>query len=179
MNIFLDCFLTFARIGAFTLGGGYAMIPVVQREVVTKKKWISDEEFIDMLAVAQATPGAWAINVSVFVGYKLKKNTGSIVAALGTILPSFLIILLIAMFFTHFEDNIYVNRMFKAVRPAVVALIAVPVFTTAQQVKINVKTFMIPVLAALLIWQFSISPVYIILAAGIGGYLYGLFKRKA
>ncbi len=175
MNVYLDCFLTFAKIGAFTIGGGYAMIPVVQKEVVEKKKWIDGTEFVDMLAVAQATPGAWAVNVAVFVGYKLKKNKGSLVAALGTILPSFLIILLIAIFFSRFQDNIWVAKMFNAIRPAVVALIAVPVFTTARQVKINVKTAIIPVVAAILIWQFGVSPVYIVLAAGFAGWIYGYF----
>lgn len=178
MNIYLDCFLTFAKIGAFTFGGGYAMIAVVQREVVEKKKWISETDFIDLLAVSQTLPGAWAINIATYVGYKLRKQKGSLVAALGTILPSFVIMLLIAMFFSQFQDNVWVNKMFKAIRPAVVALIAVPVFTTARQLKLNLTTAIIPVLAAVLIWQFGVSPIYIILAIAAAGALYGCFMDK-
>lgn len=151
------------------------MIPVVHKEVVEKKKWVTEEEFVDMLSVAQAIPGAWAVNIATFIGYKLRKNKGSLIAALGAILPSFLIILLIAMFFTQFQDNVWVNKAFKAIRPAVVALIAVPVFTTARQVKINAKTIIIPIAAAILISLFGVSPVYIILIAGIGGLIYGCF----
>ncbi len=176
--MYWQIFLTFAKIGAFTLGGGYAMIPLIQREVVEKKKWISNDDFIDMFAIAQSTPGVLAVNIAVFVGYKLKKNTGSLIAALGAILPSFCIILAIAMFFRQFENNVWIQKMFKAIRPAVVALIAVPVFTTAQQLKINVKTVIIPIASAFLIWYWGVSPVYIILAAAIGGLLYGYIIGK-
>lgn len=175
MNFYLDCFLTFAKIGAFTFGGGYAMIAVVQREVVEKKKWLSAEEFIDLLAISQTLPGAWAVNIATYVGYKMRKQKGSLVAALGTILPSFVIMLLIAMFFAHFQDNAVVNKMFKAIRPAVVALIVVPVFTTARQLRLNVATVVIPVLSAVLIWLFGVSPIYIILAVGAFGAFYGYF----
>ena len=118
-------FITFVRIGAFTIGGGYAMLPLIQREVVDRG-WMSKEEFIDLFAVAQSLPGVFAVNISIFVGYKLKKLTGSVICALGTILPSFLIILAIALFFTQFRENEWVEKAFKGLRPAVVALIAVP-----------------------------------------------------
>lgn len=170
-------FLTFLKIGVGTIGGGYAMLPLIQREVVDRG-WLSKEDFIDLFSVAQSLPGIFAVNISIFVGYKLKKNMGSVVCALGTILPSFLIILLIATFFTQVQDNEWVEKIFKGLRPAVVALIAVPCITTARSIKLNYLTMIIPIVAALLIWMGDISPVWIILAAIAGGLVYGLKIKK-
>ena len=108
-------FLTFVKIGTFTIGGGYAMLPLIQREVVDKG-WLSKEDFIDLFSVAQSLPGIFAVNISIFVGYKLKKVPGGIVCALGSILPSFFIILAIALFFTHVQDNVWVEKAFKGYR---------------------------------------------------------------
>lgn len=177
MNNYLTLFMTFVKIGSFTIGGGYAMLPLIEKEVVDKG-WMTKADFLDLFAVAQSLPGIFAVNISIFVGYKLKKITGSVVCALGTILPSFLIILAIALFFTRIQDNIWVERVFKGLRPAVVALIAVPVFTTARSIKLDKKILVIPVVCALLIWQCGVSPIYIILAAGIGGLLYGTLLKK-
>ncbi|MCL3851657.1 MULTISPECIES: chromate transporter [Parabacteroides] len=170
-------FLTFLKIGVGTIGGGYAMLPLIQREVVDRG-WLSKEDFIDLFSVAQSLPGIFAVNISIFVGYKLKKNMGSVVCALGTILPSFLIILLIATFFTQVQDNEWVEKIFKGLRPAVVALIAVPCITTARSIKLNYLTMIIPIAAALLIWMGGISPVWIILVAIAGGLVYGLKIKK-
>lgn len=170
-------FLTFLKIGVGTIGGGYAMLPLIQREVVDRG-WLSKEDFIDLFSVAQSLPGIFAVNISIFVGYKLKKNMGSVVCALGTILPSFLIILLIATFFTQVQDNEWVEKIFKGLRPAVVALIAVPCITTARSIKLNYLTMIIPIAAALLIWMGDISPVWIILVAIAGGLVYGLKIKK-
>ena len=170
-------FLTFLKIGVGTIGGGYAMLPLIQREVVDRG-WLSKEDFIDLFSVAQSLPGIFAVNISIFVGYKLKKNMGSVVCALGTILPSFLIILLIATFFTQVQDNEWVEKIFKGLRPAVVALIAVPCITTARSMKLNYLTMIIPIVAALLIWMGGVSPVWIILAAIAGGLVYGLKIKK-
>lgn len=170
-------FLTFLKIGVGTIGGGYAMLPLIQQEVVDRG-WLSKEDFIDLFSVAQSLPGIFAVNISIFVGYKLKKNMGSVVCALGTILPSFLIILLIATFFTQVQDNEWVEKIFKGLRPAVVALIAVPCITTARSIKLNYLTMIIPIVAALLIWMGGISPVWIILAAIAGGLVYGLKIKK-
>ncbi len=169
--------LTFIKIGSFTIGGGYAMLPLIQREVVDKG-WMTKEEFIDIFAVTQSLPGIFAVNISIFVGYKLKKIPGALCCALGTILPSFLIILAIALFFTQVKDNEIVERIFKGLRPAVVALIAVPCITTARSIKLTYKQLIIPVAAALLIWQVGISPAWIILAAIVGGIYYGLVIKK-
>ena len=178
MNVYWQIFYTFTKIGAFTIGGGYAMLPLIEKEVVEKKQWISRSDFIDMVAVSQSLPGVFAVNISILTGYKLKKNMGSIVATLGSILPAFVIMLLIAVFFRSFLDNVYIAKMFKAIRPAVVALIVVPVFSTAKEVGINIRTVIIPIAAAFLIWYWGVSPIYIVLAAVLGGLLYGFVEDK-
>ena len=170
-------FLAFMKIGMFTIGGGYAMLPLIQREVVDRG-WMSKEEFIDIFSVAQSLPGIFAVNISIFVGYRLKKKLGGLVCALGTTMPSFVIILLIALCFTQVKDNVWVEKAFKGLRPAVVALIAVPCLTTARSIKLSYKQLVIPVGAALLIWLVGVSPAWIILAAIVGGLVYGLNKRK-
>ena len=109
----------------FTIGGGYAMIPLIEREIV-KRQWMTKEDFMQMFAITQSLPGVFAVNISIFVGYRLRGFWGSLVCALGTILPSFVIILIIALFFDKFQDNPYVIRIFNGIRPAVVALILVP-----------------------------------------------------
>ncbi len=166
-------FSTFFRIGLFTLGGGYAMIPIIEADVVDKRKWITREEFLDLIAIAQSCPGVFAINISIFVGYKLRRLPGAVCCALGTALPSFIIILLIAMFFHQFQDNPVVAAIFRGIRPAVVALIAVPTFNLARSARLTWATCWIPVACALFIWLLGVSPIYIIMAAALGGWAYG------
>ncbi|MDR0961271.1 MAG: chromate transporter [Mediterranea sp.] len=173
-----EAFCIFFKIGAFTIGGGYAMVPLIENEIVDRKHWMKQEEFINLLAIAQSSPGVLAVNISIFVGYRLRGLRGSLVTTLGTILPSFLIILAIALFFHNFKDNTVVERIFKGIRPAVVALIAAPTFSMARSARINRYTLWIPVVSALLIWLLNFSPVWIIAAAGIGGFLYGKWKAK-
>lgn len=167
-------FATFFRIGAFTIGGGYAMIPLIENDIVVKNKWIEREEFLDLIAVAQSCPGVFAVNISTFIGYKLFQTRGAIVAAFGAAMPSFCIILAIAMFFKQFEDIPWVAACFNGIRPAVVAMIAAPAFSLAKSAKINFANCWIPLASALLIWLLGVNPIFIILAAGIGGYVYGL-----
>ena len=176
-NIYWESFRTFFKIGMFTLGGGYAMIPIIEADVVDKHHWVSKEEFLDLIAIAQSCPGVFAINIAIFIGYKLRKVGGAIACALGTALPSFLIILAIAMFFHQFEDNPIVAAMFRGIRPAVVALIAVPTFNLARSAKISWTNCWIPIAGALAIWLLGVSPIFIILAAGLGGWLYGTFIK--
>ncbi len=178
MNIYWETFLSCFKIGCFTIGGGYAMIPLIEEEFVEKKKWISKNDFIDILALAQSSPGILAINVAVFIGYRLKGIRGSITTALGTALPSFVIILTIALFFQNFKDNAIVQHVFKGIRPAVVALIAVPVFKMAKTAKITYRNIFIPIVSALLIWLFGVSPIWIIILAGLGGFIYGRITDK-
>ncbi len=176
MNIYWESFSIFFKIGLFTIGGGYAMIPLIENEVVNKKGWIDKEEFVDLMAVAQSSPGVFAVNMAIFIGYKIRGLKGSLTTALGTILPSFLIILAIALFFQQFKDNRLVENIFKGIRPAVVALIAAPTFSVAKSSKINKYTVWIPIVSALLIWCLGVSPIYIIIIAGVSGYLWGRFK---
>ncbi|MCM1108054.1 MAG: chromate transporter [Clostridium sp.] len=177
MNIYLDSFLTFMRIGLFTIGGGYAMIPLIEADVVEKKRWVGKEEFLDLMAIAQSCPGIFAVNISIFIGYKLRGVRGSLACTLGTILPAFVIMLCIALFFQQLRGNATVESIFRGIRPAVVALIAAPVFKMARGARITRTNVWIPVVAALLIWQFGVSPIYIIIAAGLGGYLYGRYVQ--
>lgn len=170
-------FKVFFRIGLFTLGGGYAMIPIIEKYVVNKNQWIDNEEFIDLIAVAQSCPGVFAMNVSIFIGYKLHGIRGAVFAALGTALPSFLIILAIAAFFHTFSDVEWVAACFNGIRPAVVALIAAPTFTLAKSAGITFANCWIPAASALLIWLLGVNPIYIILAAGTGGYVYGMLSE--
>ena len=166
----IQLFGTFFKIGLFTIGGGYAMIPLIEEEVVKKHQWLSRQEFVDILAVSQSTPGVFAANMAIFIGYKLSRLKGSIASTLGTILPSFLIILGIALFFQQFKEYPVVENIFKGIRPAVVALIAVPTFNVARTAGINRHNIWIPILSTLLIWLMGISPVWIIIAAGALGY---------
>ncbi|WP_028910721.1 chromate transporter [Prevotella sp. AGR2160] len=169
-------FRTFFKIGLVTFGGGYAMIPMIKAYVVEKYRWVSQEEFLSLLAIAQSCPGVFAANISIFVGYKKMKTKGAICASLGTCLPSFLIILAIAMFFHQFENNRVVAAMFRGIRPAVVALIATPTFELAVQAHINRYNCWIPIAGALAIWLLGVNPIYIIILAGLGGWLYGKLK---
>ncbi len=168
-------FITFVKIGAFTFGGGWAMISIIQREVVDKRHWIENEEFLDLLAVAQSLPGILAVNISVSVGDKLRGMRGSIVAALGTILPCFCIILAIAIFLTPelITGNPVISAIFKGIRPAVVALIVAPVITSAKAARIGWKTAWIPVAVALMIWSkipYLSNPILYIVLGGLTGW---------
>ncbi len=174
---YLEYFKTFFRIGLFTLGGGYAMIPIIEDEVVNKRHWIDKKDFLDIVAISQSCPGALAINMSAFIGYKLNKVPGAIVSCVATALPSFIIILLIAMFFHQFKDNAVVAAIFRGIRPAVVALIAVPTFRLAKDACITLNNCWIPIVCALSIYLFGISPIIVILLSGICGYVYGRYIK--
>lgn len=173
-----ELFLTFAKIGLFTIGGGYAMIPLIKQTVVDEKQWASEEDLMDLIAVAQSCPGVFAINISVFIGYRMKRLPGALMCAIGAALPSFVIILAIAMFFRQFRENPIVASIFQGIRPAVVALIAVPVFKMARTAKINRYNIWIPIVSALVIWAMGFSPIYVILIAGLAGYAYGQLKKQ-
>ncbi len=151
------------------------MVPIIEREIVKKRRWITSEEFIDLLAVAQATPGVLAVNISIFVGYKLGKIRGSIITTLGAVMPSFIIILLIAIFFRDIKDNAVVESIFRGIRPAVVALIAVPTYNLALSAGMNRFTIFIPIVSVVLICVYGFSPIWIIAAAIVGGLSYGVF----
>lgn len=176
--MFLSLFLTYLKIGTFTLGGGYAMLPLIKREIVDNKKWIDEEEFMNMIALAQAAPGLIAVNSAIFIGWRCGGWRGVVGAVLGAVLPSFIIILSIAMIFSEWKNHPAIEAVFKGIRPAVVALIAAPLVGMAKKEIMNKKStryaeqrgatsawfLLISLASALLIWLVGINPVWVILA---------------
>ena len=176
----IQLFFTFMKIGAFTLGGGYAMLSMVEKAVVDQKKWIASDEFWDMIAIIQSLPGVFAVNTALYVGQKVAGRKGAFASMLGAILPSIIIILLLATVFREFRDNPVVERIFKGIRPCVVALILAPSLRMIKSAKVTWKTAIIPILAVFLIWWCKISPAYVILTAIAGSLIYALIiERKA
>ncbi|MBR1766728.1 MAG: chromate transporter [Bacteroidales bacterium] len=169
MAKYCELFATFFKIGAFTIGGGYAMIPLIQREVVERHGWMTDEDFLDALAVAQTMPGILAANIASLVGQRLRGTRGALVAVGANILMPILLILIIAIAFRHFRDLPAVRHAFLALRPAVVALIAAPVFNLARKARISLRNCWLPLLACLLVACLGVSPVVVLLAALLGG----------
>lgn len=172
-------FIVFFKIGAFTFGGGFAMIPLIRKEVVTKREWLNDDDFMDMLAIAQSSPGPVALNTALFVGNKILGFKGSLFSGAGVIIPSFVAILLIAIVFTQFKENPIIERIFKGIRPAVVALIVAPIFQLGKAAKITWLNIWIPISVALLVWLLHVSPIYIVIssiALGIGYTAYIKYK---
>ena len=143
-----------------------------------RKHWLSKEEFLDLLSVSQAMPGVFAVNMATSIGYRLRGKRGAVMAVLGNILMPILIILLLAVFIRYFRDNAIVESIFKGIRPCVVALIAAPVFTMAKNAGLTWKNCWIPLVAAALIWLLGVSPILIIIIAGIGGFIYGRIKDR-
>ena len=176
--MFLQLFLTYFKIGTFTLGGGYAMLPLIQREIVERKHWISEEEFVNMIALAQAAPGLIAVNSAIFIGWRCGGWKGVLGAVLGAVLPSFVIILTIAMIFSEWKNHPAVEAIFKGIRPAVVALIVAPLMGMAKREIVSKKAaknrepqtinnawfLLVSLVAALLIWLVGVNPVWVILA---------------
>lgn len=178
MKLFFELFLTFFKIGLFTIGGGYAMIPLIEREVVERKKWIEREKFLDVLALAQATPGIFAMNISIFIGFRLLGTRGSVVAALGVALPAFLIMLFVARFFRGMRENQTVTRIFLGVRPAVVALIAAAFLSILKKSKLKFSATILVIIASGAIFFFKISPIFVIIFFGVGGWVFYKFRGK-
>lgn len=173
MNIYLDLYLTFFEIGLFTFGGGYAMLPLLERELVDKKGWVTKEEILDYYAIGQATPGIISINTSTFCGCKKAGNLGGIVASLGFLTPSLIIITMIANFLTAFSHLAYVQHAFAGIRIAVCALV---LNTVMKLVKKNADTrvkFLVFAITFLAIAWLKISPVIMVIGVGIFGILFG------
>ena len=170
-----EIFAVFAKIGAFTIGGGYAMIPIIQAEM-SKRGWISDDELPDIVALSQSAPGVMAVNISIFAGHKLRGVKGSIVATLGSILPSFLAILAIAMFFTAFKDNPWVEKAFKGIRPVVVSLIAVPMINMAKKACKSWWAWLLAIASLVLVAFLNVSPIYIIICVLVLGFSITWFR---
>ena len=155
-------FVVFAKIGAFTIGGGIPMIAAIKSELV-ERKWLKDEDFIDIITLAQTAPGLFAVNISILTGHKLRGTKGSVVATIASCLPPFLIILMVAMFFTNFKDNEYVIRAFKGIRPVVVALIGVPMIDMIKATEMRWWSWLIVILSMTLVCFMKVSPIYILI----------------
>ena len=171
MNPYLDLFWTFARIGGFTFGGGYAMLPILQREVVEKRAWITANELTDYYAIGQCTPGIIAVNTATFVGNRAKGTLGGIVATLGVVFPSLIIITLLAAFLQNFADLPIVQNAFAGIRTAVFVLILQAVLKLRKGALVDKITLGIGMMVFLLSILFSLSPIWLVLAAAAAGVL--------
>ena len=179
MNIYLDLFLTFAKVGVCTFGGGYAMLPILQREIVEKKGWATDEDLTDYFAIGQCTPGIIAVNTATFVGHKLKGIPGSILTSLGVVFPSVVIISIIAAFLANFADIPVVQHALNGVNAAVVALIFSSVIKLGKSTLKDALSIMIFLAVLVLAFAAGLSPVVLIVAAGLTGYVVrGLLKLE-
>ena len=158
----LEIFGVFAKVGAFTIGGGYAMIPIIQREM-SSRGWIGEDELPDIIALAQSAPGVLAVNMSIFAGYRLRGIRGSIAATLGSVLPTFIAILLIAIMFSSFKDSPAVIRIFKGIRPVVASLIAVPMINMAVRNNHTWWAWAISAGTLFAVAFLKFSPIYILL----------------
>ena len=175
MNI--NLFSTFFKIALTNFGGGNTMTHALEALFVDRSKLLTKEEFADLLVMAQTAPGVQAVNLSVFIGYKLKKVSGAVCSTLGVALPSLLIILLVTLLYNKFKDYAVVASIFNGIRPAIVAIVAIPVFRLADAARIGWTNFWIPIASALLIYIIGVNPIYVLVAAGMGGYLYGLLVK--
>lgn len=171
-KILLDLFVTFFKIGAFTIGGGLAMLPLIEREIVDKKGYIDKEEIVDAFAVSQSLPGIIAINSSIYVGYRVAGFIGSVVTALGIILPSFIAIILIAMLFPSISGNVYVNKALTGVKAGVAGVIAAAVISLGKKVIKNLFSAVLAVVAFIMAAVFDVSIVIIVFMGALSGYLY-------
>lgn len=166
-------FVSFFKIGAFTFGGGYAMIPLIEREVIDRRKWVEPNEFLDLLTLAQSVPGPVSLNTAVFIGYRLRGIQGALATLLGSILPSFVIMLAIALFFSDIRHNPIIDAAFRGMRPAVVALIVGPVISLARGM--HRSLYIVVAAAALVIWGLGWSPILVLVAGAACGILWELF----
>lgn len=177
-NISFKLFVSFFKIGAFTLGGGYAMLPLIEEELVSKKKWLSKEDFLEAVVIAQSVPGVLAANTAIISGYKVAGKKGSFFSLLGSILPSFLIILLLSKFILIYRDNEIFNAFMNGIKPATVALIFIAVYKMGLGAKLNKYTFILPIIVALLIFFLHISPIIILIFTMLFGNIFFAWRDK-
>ena len=171
-NIHFDIFLVFFKIGAFTIGGGYAMVPLIKEALVDKKKWLKDEEFVDALAVAQSAPGALTINTSIIAGHKIGGKLGAVAGAMGAVLPSFLMILTLATFMSSVRNSKFFISFFNGIKPVTVALIFISTIKMAKSAKLTLKTILLPITVGLLVAYTPLSPIVVIVLTMIIGNIY-------
>lgn len=177
MRELFGLFGNFLKIGLFTFGGGYAMLPLIERQVIDKGRWgIDKAEFMNLLTLAQTVPGPIALNTAVFVGYKARGYSGAIATALGIVVPSFVIILLIAILFADIRHNPFVEAAFKGMRPAVVALIIVPVISLSKGM--HWSMFVVIAASALAVWRLGLSPIWLLIVGAAAGIAWTLYVTK-
>ena len=177
-NKIFEIFILFFKIGAFTIGGGYAMLSLIEDEIVNKKKWLGKEEFVDGMAIAQSTPGVLAVNISLITGYKIAGFSGMIVGMLGAVLPSFFIVLFLSQILLAYGNHPLVVAVFNGIKPAITALILVSVYRIGKSANINRYNFIIPIIIAILIKFFGVSPIIIIATMILGNIFYILKEKK-
>ena len=176
MGRYFELFRSFFKIGIFTFGGGYAMIPIIEREVITRRGWIEEKEFYDLLTLAQSAPGPISLNTAVFVGYKMYGYRGALSSLLGVVLPSFLILLLVAMFFSQIRQNPIVDAAFRGMQPIVVAIMLAPVLGFTRGMHWSMMS--VAAALALVVWHFEISPIYFLIAGGVAGLAWAAIRGK-
>ena len=176
MNKYLELFCSFFKIGIFTFGGGYAMIPIIQAEVITRKGWIKEQEFLDLLTLAQSAPGPISLNTAVFVGYKMYGYRGALSSLAGVVLPSFTILLLVAMFFSQIRSNPIVDAAFRGMQPIVVAIMLAPILGFTK----GMHWTLIALAAAItmVIWYFGVSPIYLLIVGAVAGLAWAATRGK-
>lgn len=167
MGILIQLFISFFTIGFFSYGGGYAMIPLIEREIVINKLWLTAEEFIDIVAIAEVTPGPITINSATFVGYKVAGVGGSIMATLGVVAPSLLVIMLLAWLFVRYQGAPQLQAAFSAIRPAVVVLILLAALSVGRHTITEVRSAVLALTVLLLMLKTKINPILLLFASGI------------
>ncbi len=177
---FAILFETFFRIGAFTIGGGYAMLPIMEKEFVTNRAWVTEEEMIDIIAIVQSLPGVIAFNTSMFIGYKIAKIPGALIAAIGLALPSLIIITLFAMLYVSVQDNLYIQGAFMGIRAGVTALIGLAGYKLGKRVLVSPFKAAVAVASFIAVWYFEIHAALIIVCAAVLGLvIFGVTKARS
>jgi chromate transporter len=169
LRLLWQIFITFFKIGAFTFGGGYAMVPLIQREASEKNGWVTDEDILDIVAIAESTPGPIAINSATFVGYRACGVLGSVCATLGVVLPSFIIILTISGILRQFQENVYVQYAFRGIRAGVLALIVKAMWGMYKKCKKNVPAYIVMVAAFVLVAFVKVPVLWVIAGCAVFG----------
>lgn len=174
MEFLLKLYLAFLKIGTFSFGGGYAMLPFIQKEIVEKNNWINTSEFTDIIGISQMTPGPVAINSATFVGYKISGVIGSIVATLGVVTTSFILVIIINRVLDKFKDFKVVQAALLGMRPALIALIIYAFWDLAKEAYIDWKSIVITLIIAVVLWSKKVHPILVIVIAAVLGLVFYL-----
>lgn len=173
MAVLWDLFITFFRIGMFSFGGGYAMLPLMESEVIDIRGWLTNAEFIDIIAISEMTPGPIAVNSATFLGYRVSGTLGSVVATIGVVLPSVIVMLTILIFMNKVKNSRYRDWIFKGIRPVILGLIAAAAVSLSFSSFIDIKSIIIAIGIFYLVAVKKINPILaIIIAGGLGVLLY-------